>query len=181
MATKGDVTSRANTRIRDRANSGLSWGTNNYPAGSLVGWFGGTTAGLTAGMNAGGLSGGTMSAANVIQRLREFTNTFARLRRMRITIAYGNNSGEDFVNSWDDIQYDGTAYGFSATAATPAGGGQAAISGIKGALRIADIDNTVNNMYNAYVTHNRNNTISLYNRVCHTSCHDNCHCARGRR
>lgn len=40
------IIDRFNNRVRDYANASISWGSNNYPAGSDASWFGGTTSGV---------------------------------------------------------------------------------------------------------------------------------------
>ncbi|MCO6704828.1 hypothetical protein [Streptomyces sp. CHB9.2] len=168
--------------VRANANAGISWGTNNYPAGALAGWFGGPTTGLATAMAAGNIAAGNLSASNVASVLRNFTNQWAAIRRTRIVIYYAWNSGEDYVNSGVNVQYDGTAVAYTAY---PAGspGNNAALPGLAAGANASysNMQACVNNLWSSYYEMCRNTTLTLTNTVCHTSCHDNCHCARGRR
>ncbi|MNV70218.1 hypothetical protein D3C71_1631670 [compost metagenome] len=181
-ATKADVVALANSWLYNNANAGISWGNNNYPAGSLAGWFGGSTGGTGVGMSTGSFSDGNANAASVAAALRAFANTFARIRRVRIVIYYANNSGEDFVNAYNTVQYDGTAIAHTAYSVGDVGG-QAALPGL-GAnqnLSYGNLNQACANLWTSYYNNARNTTLTLTNTICHSSCHDNCHCARGRR
>lgn len=180
-ASKASAVALANSWLHANANSGISWGTDNYPAGSLAGWFGGGVAGV-GGMDIGSFTSGNANAGSLAAALRAFTNTFARIRRVRIVIYYANNSGEDFVNAFNTVQYDGTAF---ANTAYSAGDIAAGVSlpglGANQNLSYANLNQACSNLWTSYYNNCRNTTLTLTNTVCHSSCHDNCHCARGRR
>lgn len=181
-ATKADVVALANSWLYNNANAGISWGSNSYPSGSLAGWFGGPTSGVAAGMDINSFSNGNANAASVAAALRAFTNTFARIRRVRIVIYYSRNTGEDYVNSYLDVQYDGTAIANTAYSVGDVGGGVGLPGlGANQDLSYGNLNQSCSNLWTNYYNNARNTTLTLTNTICHSSCHDNCHCARGRR
>ncbi|MNU61457.1 hypothetical protein D3C71_506640 [compost metagenome] len=180
--TRQHVADLANSYMRNQANSGISWGSNAYPSGSLAGWFAGPTSGQSAALSAANFSAGPASASQVAAVLRSFNNNFAYIRRTRIVIYFANNTGEDYVNAFNTVQYDGTAIAFTAYHAGDIGSGVALPGIAQGSdMSYNGVANACNNLYQRYLAVCRNTTITLTNTVCHSSCHDNCHCARGRR
>lgn len=181
--TKGDVYYKANVLIRDKCNSGISWGTNSYPANSLVGWFGGTTAGKTTTPS---IAGSEVNAANIVAGLTAFAAAFSSIRRTRIVIyrsMNGYNPARGNVNSWHawtETLYDGTAIANLAYDTTGASPGSHVVTAGRVAV-LGSVDAVCNNLYNDYVANSRNVTATLTNTVCHYSCHSNCHDSRGRR
>lgn len=179
--TKADVVALANSWLYNNANAGISWGSNSYPGGSLAGWFGGSTGGV-GGMDINSFSSGSANAASVAAALRAFANSFARIRRVRIVIYYANNSGEDFVNAYNTVYYDGTAIANTAYSVGDVGGA-ASLPGLGAgqAMSYGNLNQSCANLWTSYYNNARNTTLTLTNTICHSSCHDNCHCARGRR
>lgn len=170
------VANVANNYVRNQANSGISWGTNNYPSGSLGGWFGGDTNGQPAAFDINWLPMGDASASNTAAYLRYFANLFGQIRRTRIVIYYLH------YLYGTQVQYDGTAIAHTAYSV----GDYASGAALPGLAAGADMDlNNLNacgqSLWNSYYANARNTTLTLTNTICHTSCHDNCHCARGRR
>lgn len=169
------VANVANSYVRNNANAGISWGTNNFPAGSL-GWFAGDTNGIAQAFDANWIAGGDASASNVAANLRNFANLFGGIRRTRIVIYYLH------YQFGTQVQYDGTAFAntiygvgdFASGAALPGLGGGADMD-------LNNLNACGNSLWNSYYANCRNTTLTLTNTICHTSCHDNCHCARGRR
>ncbi|MND22221.1 hypothetical protein D3C81_144630 [compost metagenome] len=180
--TRQHVADLANAYMRNQANAGISWGTNSYPSGALAGWFAGPTSGQAAALGAGNFSAGPASASQVAAVLRSFNNNFAYIRRTRIVIYFANNTGEDYVNSFNTVQYDGTAIAFTAYHAGDIGAG-VALPGISQGANMSynGVAAACQNLYNRYLAVCRSSDLLLTNTVCHSSCHDNCHCARGRR
>lgn len=179
--TKASVLERANAWLAGNGNAGISWGTNNYPAGALAGWFGGTTGGVAA-MAANSFSDGNANAASLAAALRAFTNTFAAIRLTRIVIYYANNTGEDYVNAFNTVQYDGTAIAHTAYSVGNIGAGVSLPGMVANQnLNYANLEASCSNLWSSYYNNCRTNALTLVNTVCHSSCHDNCHCARGRR
>lgn len=181
-AIKADVVALANSWIYNNANAGIAWGSNNYPAGSLPEWFGGSTAGVAAGLSVGAFSDGAASAASVAAALRAFVNTFSRIRLVRIIIYYSNNTGEDFVNAFLTTQSDNTAVAFTAYPVGDIGAGVSLPGlGAGQSLSYANLNQACANLWTSYSNNCRTNPMNAWTTVCHSSCHDNCHCARGRR
>lgn len=180
-ASKASVVALANSWLYNNGNADISWGSNNFPAGGLAGWFGGTTAGV-GGMDVNSFSNGNADAASLAAALRAFTNTFARIRRTRIVIYYANNTGEDFVNAFNTVQSDVTAIAFTAYSVGDIAAG-VSLPGLSAGQNesYANLNQACANLWTSYLNNCRNTTLTLTNTVCHSSCHDNCHCARGRR
>jgi len=180
-ATKADVVALANSWLYNNANAGIAWGTNSYPGGSLPGWFGGPTSGV-GGMDVNSFSNGNANAASVAAALRAFTNTFARIRLTRIVIYYANNTGEDYVNAFNTVYYDGTAVANTAYSMGDIGG-SVFLPGVGAGqnLSYGNLNQSCANLWQNYYNTCRTGALTLTNTICHSSCHDNCHCARGRR
>lgn len=179
ILTRNRLAVAANSRIRDRCNSGISWGSNNYPANSLPGWFGGSSSGLNASLSAGSFQAGEPDAAQTAARLRSFANQFAAIRLMRIVI-YRSKSG--YSNNTADVIYDGTAVAHSAYS-VGAFANTVAMSKLHAGveLDITDLNSSVDELWNAYVANARSSALTRTNTVCHSSCHSSCHASRGRR
>lgn len=168
------MATNANSRIRNRCNSGISWGTNAYPQHSLPDWFGGTTAGSTAAFDASQFEAGEPNAPQAIDVLRYVSNFFGAIRTTRIIIYMSHYSlGQTVVSDQTAVANLSLAAAFSNNVAMPFGNN-------------SEMDLTVFNqacdaIYNSYVATCRNQTQTLTNTICHTSCHSSCHSNRGRR
>jgi len=98
------VRSRFAARVRDYANSNISWGSNNYPTGSAPGWFGGTTAGMSGLPSISDIAPtGDLDASQIRQTMNAWLRNYARIRRTRITTrrtrsGYSNNSPRVIYN-----------------------------------------------------------------------------------
>lgn len=173
--TRQWLADRTNFFFKATANAGISWGTDNMPAGSL-GWFAGPRSGGTAALSAGSFQSGDTDASQAVAAIVGFANQFGGIRRTRIVI---------YRTHWQvgqTVAYDGTAISNSiykvgdfASGAPKPGIGSGVV------MAQSTIDTTINYLINAYNAACRNTTLTLTNTVCHTSCHSNCHCARGRR
>lgn len=176
VITRNRMAVEANSRIRDRCNSGISWGSNNYPANSLAGWFGGTTAGRSDTLSAGHFQAGEPDASQAVDRLRSFANGFAAIRRTRIVIY------RTHYKAGNQVIYDGTAVAHTAYSVGAYANG-VPVSALRAGVEmdINTLRTSIDELYNQYVASARNTTLTLTNTICHSSCHSNCHCARGRR
>lgn len=158
--------------VRNFSNSGISWGTNNYPANALSGWFGGTNAGHSVSTTTTAIKNGdNINTAQATAILLSLTRELARIRRTRIVI----------TKTGSGVIYDGTAIAHltgsrAASVAAPTkagftGGDDATLAGMKNYIA-----RLKSNLETA-----RNTTLRLDRTVCHTSCHSNCHKSRSRR
>lgn len=176
VLTRNRVAAEGNARIRNRCNSGISWGTNAYPANSNPGWFAGSTAGRGEALAAGNFSGGTPSASQAKATLKWFANIFGAIRLTRILIY------RTHYQVGSQLIYDGTA-----VAHTIYGVGDFAAAAPMASLRddtdmdLGVVQASADELWNYYVAYCRSSPLTLQNTICHTSCHSNCHCARGRR
>lgn len=176
VITRNRLAVNAHGRIRDRCNSGISWGTNNYPANSLVGWFAGTTAGLPHALSAANFAAGIPNATQAKAVFRDFANLFGGIRNTRIVIYRSH------YQLGSQVIYDGTAI-----ANTNYKVGNFAAQSPMASLRdnvemdLATLNVNLDELWNYYVANCRSAAQTLTNTICHTSCHGNCHCARGRR
>lgn len=176
VITRNRVAVEANARIRNRCNSGISWGTNNYPAGSNPGWFAGDTNGRGEALAAGNFSAGVPGAANAKAVLRWFANIFGGIRAMRILIY------RTHYQLGNQLIYDGTAVAHSIYGVGDfASAAPLAPLNKNIALDLSDLQASCDELWNYYVAYCRNSAVTVSNVICHTSCHSNCHCARGRR
>ncbi len=168
------LAANANSLITNRCKSGISWGTNNYPENSLVGWFAGTNAGPDAAFAANQFDASATDATQAINVLKHVSNLFAGVRRTRIVIYRTHYSlGSTVDSDQTAVAWVNSPVPFSA----PVG-----MSFSNGAnMDLNEFNNSCQALYNAYVAACRNSLLTLTNTICHTSCHSNCHAARGRR
>lgn len=174
--TRSRLATQGNSRLRDRCNSGISWGSNNMPANALAGWFGGSSSGRNENLSRDSFSAGDTDASQAVARLRSFANAFAAIRRTRIVIYRTHYQlGNEVI--YDDTAIAHTAYSAGAFA------NNVPVSALRAGVEmdLGTLNASIDELYNAYVAACRNTTLTLTNTVCHSSCHSNCHCARGRR
>lgn len=176
IITRNRLAFEANARIRNRCNSGISWGTNNYPAGSNTGWFAGDTNGRGEVLSLGNFTAGQPGVAQAKAVFRWFANVFGGIRLMRILIYRSH------YQVGTELIYDGTAvahtiYGVGDFAAN------APLSTLNPGyeLDLSNVSASCDELWNYYYAYCRASAITVSNTICHTSCHSNCHCARGRR
>lgn len=175
VITRNRMAVNANSILKNNMNSGISWGTNNYPANSIPGWFAGTTAGVDFTATVAHFQAGKPSASQTVAVLRNIANVFGGVRTTRIVIYYNNNGNLQ-------VQYDGTAvantiYGVGDFASQANLGGL----GVNTPLSLNMFNAACLALWNVYVANCRNQVLTLTNTVCHTSCHVSCHSSRGRR
>lgn len=168
------LAANANTLITNRCKSGISWGTNNHPAHSIVSWFAGTTAGPSAFFAANQFGAGSTDATQAAGLLRYMSNLFAGVRLTRIIIYRSHDTlGATVVSDQTAVAWVKYPAYFS---------GNVPMSFSKGAtMYLNKFDQSCRALYNAYVAACRTTPLTLTNTICHTSCHGNCHTARGRR
>jgi hypothetical protein len=172
ILTRNRLAFECNVRIRDRINSGISWGTNNYPANSIPGWFANTNAGLAHTLSAGNFTGGASHAQQAKDMFRYIAQSMSGIRLVRIQI---HRTGQGLIQ--DDTAVANTIYGTGDFASAAHLG-----SMVNGAtMHIWGVSNDLDDLYNRYHQTARVNPLLLSNTICHVSCHVNCHCARGRR
>lgn len=172
VITRNRLAANFNARIRDRCNSGISWGTNNYPANSIPSWFANTTAGLAHTLSAGSFNSGAANAQQAKDVFRYVANFFGGIRLVRIQITL---SGQGVIA--DDTAVANTVYDVGDFAS---GAPMAQLAnGID--MDLNSLNANLDELYNRYVAFARSNPLLLANTICHVSCHTNCHCARGRR
>lgn len=172
--TRNRMAVEANSRIADRANAGIAWGTNSRPAHSPIGWFGSPTSGVTARWQPDSFNAGDTSALNATFVLRYVANMFTAIRRARIIIRYHDFG---FVTTLTDQ---------TAMASTSVAAGNFNAHNFPSVRAGADMSltafrNDLDAMWNLYVNTMRNSTVTLSHDVCHTNCHSNCHDSRTRR
>lgn len=174
-AAKTDVVNSANVLIRNQCNAGISWGSNNYPSGSLAGWFAGTTAGNQALFDLNNPAFQQQPTGRAMTNaLNAFVGNFAYIRLMRIVIYYNNNGSLQ-------VRYDGTAVAHSTE---PVGGLTADLPptiNTGDLLSLGQVNDYCQRLFNRYNSAARGSAILRTNTLCHTSCHSNCHGSRGRR
>lgn len=170
------MTANANSLIRNRAISGIAWGTDNHPAYSIPDWFAGTTAGPGAAWsNDSWGSQDKTDANNVIYALKYVTNLFGGVRNTRIVIYMSHYSVGATVVS------DQTAVA-NVVAFVPAFANNVAMPFANGnEMNLADFNQACEDLWVAYALSTRFTTLTLTNTICHTSCHSSCHSNRGRR
>lgn len=178
-----DVYNRFRTRVRDLARSGLSWGTNNYPANALLSWFGGTTGGYYDMPTYAFLEGtdSEIDANTMRNAMLVFTRYYSRQRLARIIIRR-NYTGYSSGNGYR-VVYDTTALAHLTSADQLFLGQPPAGTVLAG----QDIDQSdtydyierIRGEFNSFVRTGAAKTLSRD--VCHTQCHSSCHNSRGRR
>lgn len=175
VITRNRLAANANAIMVNNMNSGISWGTNNYPANSNPGWFAGTNGGVAFAAAAGHFQAGVPSPSQTVAALRAIANNFGGIRTTRIVIYMATDGAATPI-------YDGTA-----VANTIYGVGDfAAQANLSMVAQNTDMDLNVYNtacnaLWSAYVANCRNQVLTLTNTICHTSCHTSCHSSRGRR
>lgn len=170
--------------VRATANSGISWGTNSRPFNEFpVSYFGGTTAGKGIEINGNNLGGpGALIVASTIYNvLRDETNRYTRIRRLRALLFVTGGGGNTGSRPTPGYVYDQTAVahmnsGYAQNVGSPANNGVAAGN----LITVSGLEGFFNNLRSAY-NNARNNTVTIQINVCHASCHSSCHGARGRR
>lgn len=200
--TKQSACDIVNSIIRDGCNSGISWGTNNYPADRapntpLVNnssWFAGPTTGQPHSLNVNEMTfAGGVNAQSLLDTIHYFIGPFAAIRKARIFIGHKANRTGGYSGGWTtfgplvtETLFDQTAVGNFNAAVTGYTGGITA--GVTPTLSPATTVTEAG--LRAYCT----KMLAQYNALCrdaaaiqlsivgcHSSCHRSCYASRSRR
>jgi len=176
-----DVYNRFLTRVRELQRSGISWGTNNYPSGSLLGWFGGSTGGDYTMPSYASIRGtdGELDALRCRSSLIGVAQGYFNVRNTQITI-YRTRSG--YYNNSKRLIYNVTAVAHLA----PQYAADTGFPDITTVIAGNDVDQSdtydfIESLRNNYLAFARGGATLLTRDVCHTRCHSRCHNSRGRR
>lgn len=182
------IIDRFQLRARDYARSGISWGTDAYPANSITSWFGGDIAGPTAlptSANLGEIEDGKYTVENkdpvaltVKNSLQSFTEQYSQVQRVRILI-YQTRSG--YSNNASNVLHD--AYAVANLASTYRNGNAISAGALLAGNEIswASADDFITRCRSRIWSQKYYTQRTLSNSVCHDSCHMSCHSNRGRR
>lgn len=187
-----DIRQIIDSRIRVFANTGISWGTNNwggYPNASI---YGGTTAGFSDAAlpsSSHQSTTGVLSAAAARDLIREFSVRYGMIQLVRMRIfnqwhngkgGIGNQgSGQTLVSDVSRVAFLSSAYNVSVTNTLPNFG-----NGSFSANTPATYSEVVRyaDLIRARVNALKTNVTRTFTHVgCHTSCHQSCHTSRSRR
>lgn len=180
------IRSRFQTVVRDTINWNIDWGTNRYPAHSLISWFGGTTSGISTLPSEASFKGTSqqINPALVRSALSSMAAQYARIRRVRIRIYKTYTSWGRRGNSHhgDVLQTDNTGIAhltpsLSATYTAPAKG---TFSGGEDAT-FSSVTQYIDRLRDNLLSARDGSILSLSATHCHSSCHQSCHSNRGRR
>jgi len=166
------------------ADSGISWGTNNYPFGEFdPAYFGGSTAGRPIGISGGniGSAGGSIVASNIYNTLVNETAAYTSIRNLRALLFVDGGGGNTGSRPTPGYIYDATAVaymnsGYLQSIGSPDGADISAGN----AVTSSGLETFFSNLTNSYNS-TRVNTATVQINVCHASCHSSCHSSRGRR
>lgn len=167
-----DVKTFFNALVKNRANSGILWGTNAMPSYALADWFGGTTAGMTAEPSEAELGApGDVSAKKVRDGLYNCALLYSRIRLARVLVYM---TGAGYVV--DSTAMAHLAAQYQSVIVPPS---------LPGAQEETDLSYTALQAYVeklwTQLNAQRNISVLLQNTVCHSSCHGSCHGSRNRR
>jgi len=186
--SKVDAVNLLNGLLIDKINAQVAWGANNYPSGSLPGWFGGNVPNPLGRAHTGqDWCNGSIRAQAVNDTVSYVASISGVLCRKRIVIYFNGNGYNPPVQNvnntapWTTTQYDGNAIGYFSSGV---GGTGTLVGAIPAGTSVeqADVSNLCNNMYNRWWSLAGGPVVgTLTNTVCHYSCHNNCHGNRGRR
>lgn len=194
-----DIVNMFNTQVKNRANSGISWGSNSKPKNGgytaiqniYNDLFRGHTNGVNATVSTTALSGDVrFSAINtaVLAAAVKFTvirKVSIRMRyRYNKSVRRGDNSGRGGGSSWTSVGpnkytniYSGVKYGHlkSGYKATRVSDPSGSVAGLKnGSISLSAVEEYMDEVW-ANVSAIRETTVSVHRDVCHTSCHSSCH------
>lgn len=181
------IIDRFNARVRAYARSGITWGTNNYPANALESWFFGSNAGPSGSPTAASLGDNTNSkygtgrnvvASTVKNNLQNLTQQYSSVQRVRILI-YRTKTG--YSNNTKENIYDGTAVGHMASIYRNTNNLNAGALVQGNELTWTSVYNFMETCRSRLVSQKSTTQRTLTRDVCHDSCHMSCHSNRGRR
>jgi hypothetical protein len=182
-----------NVLVFNRIAQGITWGTNNYPAGSNPGWFAFPNSGPPERVIASNLTTNweAVSAQNAMNSVSYLIGFWGGIVKTRIVI-YKSANGHAGSNSW--YAHTLTVSDQTAVACLDVG----TVPGLYGAYpvttqlapppsrgtpaRLSDYQSFATRMTDRFLNLTRNgNAWQLNNTICHSSCHSNCHGSRNRR
>jgi len=166
------------------ADSGIVWGTNNYPFGEFdPAYFGGSTAGRPIGISGGniGSAGGSITASNIYNTLVNETAAYTSIRNLQAILFVDGSGGNTGSRPTPGVIFDQTAVSYLNSSYLQSVGspGNAGVSA-GNAVTTSGLESFFGNLTSAY-NGTRVNTTTVQINVCHASCHSSCHSSRGRR
>lgn len=194
-----DIVNMFNTQVKNRANSGISWGSNSKPANGGYGAiqniyndvFRGHTSGVNATVSTSGFSGNVRFSA-INTAVLAAAVKFTVIRKVSVNMRYkyneavihhrsggrggGSRSSSKGPDKYRNI-YNGVKYGHlkSSYQATRVNDPSGAVAGLKnGAISRSAVETYMDKVW-ASVSTIRETTVSVHHVVCHTSCHNSCH------
>jgi len=181
------IVDRFDVRVRQYANSGISWGSNNYPTGSDTNWFGGSTSGSTDALTSADIGDNPnakygaitdIDAIDVVNGMQNHFSIYSQIQRVRI-LTYRSRSG--YSNNASQLIYDGTA--LANLASLYRDNGDIADGNLTAGQKITwqSAEDFIQRCRDRIYSRRVNTQRTLSNTVCHDSCHSSCHSNRGRR
>lgn len=195
-----DVVNMFNSRVRNRANSGIAWGSNSKPANGghasvqtvYDNYFKGHTNGLSNAPAASSFTGSVkFSTINnqVLSHAAKYTairNTWVKIRfKYNNPVSYGGGNSRGGYSSGGSrvgtTQYDtivnsakiahlGTAHDVASIPDPSSGIANLGTGALTKSVLAEYMDAVWNNVKAV-----RNSTVNIHRDVCHNSCHNSCH------
>lgn len=199
--TRQDVANIINSYLRNRLDSRVSYGSNNYPSDFGDPNYAGNTGIVTGEFSSSWLPVGPVKADAVVANISAYSRNWARVRSMQF-LSYYNTAGSLSVRqnvtgitrlsssvaltrtqarpansngggAWSASDYvDPYLHGIDNYAASPMSAGQNASR--------AEVINYCERVY-AHIVNLSNQTLRITKTFCHSNCHSDCHSNRGRR
>jgi len=200
--TRQDIANIITAYLRDRLDSRVSYGNNNYPSDFGDPNYGGNTGIVTGGFAASWLPAGPVNAEAVVANIAAYGRNWARVRSIQF-LSYYNSGGSLSVRQnttgitrltssvaltrtqaavananssaggWSAGDYvDPYLHGVDNRAAWPPSAGQVVSRG--------ELINYCERVY-ANIVNLSNQTLRITKTFCHSNCHSDCHSNRGRR
>jgi hypothetical protein len=179
-----NIVNRFADYVTATADSGIVWGTNNYPFGEFDGnYFGGSTSGRPIGISGGniGSAGGSITASSIYNTLVNETAAYTSIRNLQAILFVNGGGGNTGSRPTPGVVFNQTAVSYMNSSYLQSIGspGNAGVSA-GNAVTSSGLESFFGNLTSAYNT-TRVNTTTVQINVCHASCHSSCHSSRGRR
>jgi len=182
--TPQNIVDRFADFVTSTANSGITWGTNNYPFSQFDGnQFGGTTTGTTVTATGSfiGNTGNTITATTIINVLLAETQLYTNIRYLRAILNVTGGGGNTGNYGSPGIIYDNTSVAFlNANYRQTLNNVNFSDVNRNNKITVSGLETFFSNLQTEY-NNQRNNVTTIQVDVCHSSCHSNCHSSRGRR
>jgi len=172
--TSQHVVNLFNAYIRNPLNSGISWGSGNYPPdyngyarSTYESYFTGSKNGLYNSPSTSDFSG-NIDSSTMRSRIVAHAALYTAIRRVSVYMRYNNNSR--YYVFANETRIGHLHSGYRTGISDPGGSGTAAGNPVDyGDLRsyMTAVKNKVVNV--------RNSTVSISETFCHSSCHYSCH------